>query len=164
MTNDQSLCWLLPVLTCQISTPWWGVCTRALHVGRVVSSCHAMIAIEVVGTCVIMGGWIQRPTPWLRTTTLAKHGSSNPSSYMLYFIFVLWLVVVLMNVVGIAWDVVECEVTPTFWYEHKQGEPCFLGNRLPLGDMLPQWYDPLDDLVFLVNYSLGIYSSWYLCD
>ena len=132
--------------------------SRYLGVGIVVSSYHAMITIKVVGTCVIMGGWIKRSMPWLRTTTLAKHGGSNPSLFMYYFVFVLWFMVVLINAIGIAWDVVECEVTLAFWYEHcKQGESRCLGNRLPYGNMLHQWSDPLGDLGLL-----GKILSWYL--
>ena len=44
-----------------------------------------------------------------------------------------------MNVIGVAWDVVKCEVNPTSWYVCKHVESCFffLGNCLPLGNLLP---------------------------
>ena len=37
-----------------------------------------------------------------------------------------------MNVIGIAWDTVECEVNLGFWYERKQDESRFLGNMVLL--------------------------------
>ena len=30
-----------------------------------------------------------------------------------------------MNVIGVAWDVVKCEVNPTSWYVCKHVESCF---------------------------------------
>lgn len=38
---------------------------------------------------------------------------------------------------------------------NKQGEPCFLGNCLPLGDSFPPWYGSHGDLVLLVKCYLG---------
>ena len=48
-----------------------------------------------------------------------------------------------MNVIGIAWDVVKCEVNLTSWYECKQDESRFFGNCSPLGNLLPLRYGPL---------------------
>ena len=44
--------------------------------------------------------------------------------------------VVFINVIGIEWDVVECEVNLAFWYERKQGKSHFLGNHSPIGNMV----------------------------
>ena len=96
------------------------------------------------------GRWIQGPIPWMHLTTLAKHGSSNPTQVMFYLVFVLlWFVVILMNGIGIAWDVVECEVNHTIWYECNQGEFCFFG------DMVLLIICSLRDHALLVNYFLN---------
>ena len=41
-------------------------------------------------------------------------------------------VIVLMNVIGIAWNVVEYEVNLVFWYIHNKDSSLFLGNLLLL--------------------------------
>ena len=60
-----------------------------------------------------------------------------------------------MNVISIAWDVLECEINLTFWHECKQGESRCLGNRLPLGNLVLLVICSLRDLILLV-----IWSSW----
>jgi hypothetical protein len=37
-----------------------------------------------------------------------------------------------MNVIGIAWNVVDDEVNLMFWYKHNKDESHFLGNLLLL--------------------------------
>lgn len=119
-----------------------------------VSNYLAVVAINVVGTCVLVGDGIKKLKPWLCATASAKQGSSNPPLVMLYHVFVLlWFVVVPINVIGIAWDVVECEVNLAFWHERKQGESYFFGTRSALGNLVLLVISSLRNLVFLVNFS-----------
>lgn len=55
-----------------------------------------------------------------------------------------------INVSGIEWDVVECEVNLNFWYDRKQGKSHFLGNHSPLGNMVLSVICSLCNLVHLV--------------
>jgi hypothetical protein len=54
--------------------------------------------------------------------------AQNLPCLVLSYVCFAMIVVVLMNVIGIAWDVVECKVNLPVWYECKQGESRFLGN------------------------------------
>jgi hypothetical protein len=56
-------------------------------------------------------------------------------------------VVVRMNDIGIAWDMVEFEMNLLFGHERKQGESNFLSNHSPLGNMLPPQSSALGTLL-----------------
>lgn len=65
------------------------LCTSHYNgVGGVVSNCHVAVAIEVVGTCVIVG-MDSRADTLMGTTASTQRGSSNPPSFIFYLVFVL---------------------------------------------------------------------------
>lgn len=58
-----------------------------------------------------------------------------------------------MNIIGIAWNVVECEVTFVSWYERKQGELAFMVIVCLL------IMCSLRDMVLMANCSLSNYAA-----
>ena len=71
------------------------------------SNCYTM----VVGICTILCVWGGEYLDYSQLPQPNMEAQIDPPSFMFYVMYVLlWFVVVLMNVIDIVWDVVECNV------------------------------------------------------
>jgi hypothetical protein len=122
------------VPTCQVSIPWWGVCTCAFQATMELGGVWATLLWR-------LWGMDPRVDTLIPRNCLGQTWKLKPS---LVFFF-LSCVCFAMSC-GFSYE--------SYWYSvgcgWMQGESRFLGSRSPLGNSLPPWFVLLGDLVLLV--------------
>ena len=115
------------------------------------------VAIEVVGTCVILG-------MDSRANTLIAHNRLNPTGKLkpslVYLLSCVCFVVICGCYYECFWYSIGCGwmMNLAFWYERKQGRSHFLGNLSPFRNLVLLVICSLDDLLLLINIICSMWS------